>query len=101
MLKDKAEFLEALNKITEGNTSDDVLDILQFATAIDTDNSEKIQELEQQITDLQTEKDNLDNTWREKYRNAFFNPPDQRKQPDPKTNENKGVTFKDLFKTKE
>lgn len=103
MLNNKNEFLQALNNLTEGNTSDEVLDIIQFASNIDTDNSEKITDLENQLSALQTERDNLDKEWREKYRSAFFSPPDQRyNEPLEKRPQGDNViTIKDLFKPKE
>ncbi len=103
MLKNKDEFLQALNTLTEGNTSDEVLDILQFASDIDTDNSDRITDLENQLSALQTERDNLDNAWREKYRSAFFAPPDQRYKnpPESKPQGDNVISIKDLFKPKE
>lgn len=104
MLNNHSEFLSAINKITEGNNSDEVLDILDYASKIDTSNSDKITELETKIQSLETEKTDLENSWREKYRNAFFNPPTNEDRPAPqqeKKNEKSNIQIKDLFKPKQ
>ncbi len=104
MIKTKEEFIATLNRITDGNNSDDVLDTIQYATALET-NDDKIIELQQKIQELEQEKTEMDNAWREKYRNAFFNPPNKDDQidDDTKGNENKSWgtnTIKDLFHPK-
>ena len=44
-------------------------------------NSQRISELEQQLTDAKTEKDNLDKSWRQRYRDRFFSGIDEDKLP--------------------
>lgn len=91
-IKTKQEILDDLKKfIPDEDTSDDTLTFLKdVADTLDAgaDNVDYRQQLA----------DN-DKKWRQKYRDAFYNPPDK-PDPEPDTDpEPKHRTYADLFKT--
>lgn len=91
-IKTKQEVLDGLKKfIPDEDTSDDTLTFLKdVADTLDAgaDNVDYRQQLA----------DN-DKKWRQKYRDAFYNPPDK-PDPEPDTDpEPKHRTYADLFKT--
>lgn len=100
MIKSKTEFLTGLKTLIGDDTSDNTLELLEYASHIDETNETEIATLNERITTLENEKNNLDKTWREKYRDAFFNPDKLDltggKEED-NTPENYPITFDDLF----
>ena len=100
MILKKDEFMEKLKLLTEGKTDDETLKIIEdfndTINAVNTD-SEEVEaikeEYEQKLADLDT-------SWREKYKDAFFNGVEEKeelKEPeDPE--EKEPETYEDLFK---
>ena len=99
----KKEFFDELKKLTENNASDNVLDILEYANTIDSDTETIIKQKDETIKQLETEKTEIENMWREKYKNAFFNTPLEMQKDKKEENEDVSETIKinDLFKRKE
>lgn len=106
MIETKTDFLTGLKTLIGDNTSDEVLDLLEYANKIDTDNDTEITSLKEQITNLendkaklQSEKEELDKSWRVKYRDTFYSskPADDDNKPPKKVAKN----FSDLFIEKE
>ena len=102
MILKKDEFMEKLKLLTEGKTDDETLKIIEdFNDTIDAigdgEDVEAIKsEYEQKLVDLDT-------SWREKYKNAFFNGPEgddgagEPQEPeDPEENE-EPTTYDELF----
>ena len=82
----REQFLEAIKARIGDDTSDLAMQFVEDMTdtfdgfAIE-GNSQRISELEQQLTDAKTEKDNLDKSWRQRYRDRFFSGIDEDKLP--------------------
>lgn len=101
MILKKDEFMEKLKILTEGKTDDETLKIIEdfndTINAVNTD-SEEVEavkeEYEQKLVDLDT-------SWREKYKDAFFNGAEEIKEDekDPEEPEEKEEpeTYEDLF----
>ena len=107
MINNKDEYLTALKTLIGERTDDEALAVLEYANKIDSDKETKITELNKKIEELETEKTNLDTEWRNRYRDTFFNPqklPDESKDVSRETNENAEQgedypqTYDDLFK---
>ena len=100
MILKKDEFMEKLKLLTEGKTDDETLKIIEdfndTINAVNTD-SEEVDEVraeyEQKLVDLDT-------SWREKYKDAFFNGPENKEdekyieEPEEK---DEPETYEDLF----
>ena len=86
--------MNQLNAFIGDNNSDEALELItDIRDTIAQDNSrEQVTQLQQQLTDL-------DNTWRQKYRDAFFSgtPEPEEVHDDPPAPR----TFDELFKLKE
>lgn len=106
MIDNRNDFLTGLKTLIGDNTSDEVLDLLEYATNIDTNTETQIAQLNERITTLeseketlQTEKENLDKDWRKRYRDTFYEskpvPKEEQKQKPP------AKKFEDLFIEKE
>lgn len=91
-IKTSAELMEQFNTIIgEENASDEVL-------AFMTDMRDTLSNTgTETIENLRREKDELDKTWRKKYRDAFMSSPERTEDDEPP----KKKTFDDLFTTKE
>lgn len=88
-IKTKQEVLDGLKKfIPNDDTSDDTLAFLRDVSDTLDAGAENV-DYKQQLADN-------DKRWRQKYRDAFYNPPDPEPNPDP---EPKRRTYADLFKT--
>lgn len=88
-IKTKQEVLDGLKKfIPNDDTSDDTLAFLRDVSDTLDAGAENV-DYKQQLADN-------DKRWRQKYRDAFYNPPDPEPNPDP---EPKHRTYADLFKT--
>lgn len=88
-IKTKQEVLDGLKKfIPNDDTSDDTLAFLRDVSDTLDAGAENV-DYKQQLADN-------DKRWRQKYRDAFYNPPDPEPDPDP---EPKRRTYADLFKT--
>ena len=104
MIKTREEFLTGLRTVIGDNASDEVLDLLEYANTID--NDPQIAELQTQITQLNADKEklvqektDLENEWRKRYRDTFFNPNTPPKEDTNRQRENKNGNRKleDLF----
>lgn len=100
MILKKDEFMEKLKLLTEGKTDDETLHIIEdFNDTINAVNTggEEVEavkaEYEQKLVDL-------DASWREKYKDAFFNGAEEIKEdvkdPEPEEKE-EPETYEDLF----
>lgn len=89
-VKTKQEVLDSLKKfIPAEDTSDDTLAFLQDVSDTLDAGAENV-DYKQQLAEN-------DKKWRQKYKDAFYNPPDK---PDPEPDsEPKRRTYADLFKT--
>lgn len=82
----REQFLEAIKARIGDDTSDIAMQFVEDMTdtfdgfATDS-NSQRISELEQQLTVAKTEKDDLDKSWRQRYRDRFFSGIDEDKLP--------------------
>ena len=82
----REQFLEAIKARIGDDTSDLAMQFVEDMTdtfdgfATDS-NSQRISELEQQLTDAKAEKDELDKSWRQRYRDRFFSGIDEDKLP--------------------
>ena len=82
----REQFLEAIRARIGDDTSDLAMQFVEDMTdtfdgfATDS-NSQRISELEQQLTDARTERDDLDKSWRQRYRDRFFSGIDEDKLP--------------------
>lgn len=98
MILKKDEFMEKLKLLTEGKTDDETLKIIEdfndTINAVDGEEAEAVKaEYEQKLVELDT-------SWREKYKNAFFNGAEEKEEnEDPEEPEEKeDVTdYEDLF----
>ena len=90
----REQFLEAIKARIGDDTSDVAMQFVEDMT--DTfdgfstnDNAQRISELEQQLNSAKSEKDELDKSWRQRYRDRFFsgieeeNLPPEVKDPEP------------------
>ena len=100
MILKKDEFMEKLKLLTEGKTDDETLKIIEDfndtinAVTSDGEEAEALKaEYEQKLIDLDT-------SWREKYKDAFFNGAEEIKEevkgPEPEEKE-EPETYEDLF----
>ena len=100
MILKKDEFMEKLKLLTEGKTDDETLKIIEdfndTINAVNTD-SEEVEaikeEYEQKLADLDT-------SWREKYKDAFFNGAEEKeelKDPEDPEEKEEPETYEDLF----
>lgn len=99
MILKKDEFMEKLKLLTEGKTDDETLKIIEdFNDTINAvDDGEDVEaiksEYEQKLIDLDT-------SWREKYKNAFFNGPEGdggAGEPEEPEEKDEPETYEDLF----
>ena len=82
----REQFLEAIKARIGDDTSDLAMQFVEdmtdtFDGFANEGNSQRISELEQQLTDAKTEKENLDKSWRQRYRDRFFSGIDEDKLP--------------------
>lgn len=98
----REQFLEYLNTITDGKTDDDTLTMIQDFS--DTFKSlEEKEDVEAVRGDYEEKLKTLDETWRNKYRDAFFNGTEEKKEEIEEREEEKEETeephtYEDLFK---
>lgn len=98
MVRTTDEILQRVKEYVGGNSDDSTLELV--ADISDTlrageDNRERITELETQVQEI-------DSTWRQKYRDRFFNTSENENDFEPEQNEKKKPTsFEELFKIKE
>ena len=100
MILKKDEFMEKLKFLTEGKTDDETLKIIEdfndTINAVNTDGEEVEalrEEYEQKLVDLDT-------SWREKYKDAFFNGAEEKeeeKDPEEPEEKDEPETYEDLF----
>lgn len=82
----REQFLEAIKARIGDDTSDVAMQFVEDMT--DTfdgfstnDNAQRISELEQQLNSAKSEKDELDKSWRQRYRDRFFSGIEEEKLP--------------------
>lgn len=95
----REQFMERLNTLTEGKTDDDTLTMIQDFS--DTFKSlEEKEDVEAVRGDYEKKLKTLDDTWRNKYRDAFFNGTEEKKEEIEEEEEEKEEphNYEDLFK---
>lgn len=82
----REQFLEAIKSRIGDDTSDVAMQFVEDMT--DTfdgfstnDSAQRISELEQQLNSAKSEKDELDKSWRQRYRDRFFSGIEEEKLP--------------------
>lgn len=90
----REQFMEKLNTLTDGKTDDDTLTMIQDFS--DTFKSlEEKEDVEAVRGEYEEKLKSLDDTWRNKYRDAFFNGPEEKKDEEEKGEPH---NYEDLFK---
>lgn len=95
----REQFMEKLNTITDGKTDDDTLTMIQDFS--DTFKSlEEKEDVEAVRGEYEAKLKSLDDTWRNKYRDAFFNGAEEKKEEIEEEEEEKEEprTYEELFK---
>lgn len=95
----REQFMEKLNTLTDGKTDDDTLAMIQDFS--DTFKSLDEKEYVEAIRgDYEEKLKTLDDTWRNKYRDAFFNGTEEKKEEIEEEEEEKEEphTYEELFK---
>lgn len=99
----REQFMEKLNTLTDGKTDDETLSMIQDFS--DTFKSlEEKEDVEAVRGDYEAKLKSLDDTWRNKYRDAFFNGTEEKKEEieDEKEEEKEEPhTYEELFKEEE
>lgn len=98
----REQIMEKLNTLTDGKTDDDTLAMIQDFS--DTFKSlEEKEDVEAVRGDYEAKLKSLDETWRKKYRDAFFNGAEEKKDEEEEEEEEKEKPHKyeDLFKEEE
>lgn len=99
----REQFMEKLNTLTDGKTDDDTLTMIQDFS--DTFKSlEEKEDVEAVRGDYEAKLKSLDDTWRKKYRDAFFNGAEEKKDEEYKEDEEEKEephTYEELFKEEE
>lgn len=95
----REQFMEKLNTLTDGKTDDETLGMIQDFS--DTFKSlEEKEDVEAVRGDYEEKLKVLDETWRNKYRDAFFNGTEEKKDEEEEEEEEKEEprTYEELFK---
>ena len=98
----REQFMEKLNTLTDGKTDDDTLTMIQDFS--DTFKSlEEKEDVEALRGDYEAKLKSLDDTWRNKYRDAFFNGTEEKKEEIEEREEKEDEkeephTYEELFK---
>ena len=96
----REQFMEKLNTLTDGKTDDDTLTMIQ-------DFSDTFKSLEEKVDveavrgEYEDKLKTLDDTWRNKYRDAFFNGAEEKKDEEEEEEEEEKEEphkYEDLFK---
>lgn len=98
----REQFMKKLNTLTDGKTDDDTLTMIQDFS--DTFKSlEEKEDIEAVRTDYEAKLKSLDDTWRNKYRDAFFNGAEEKKdevteEKEDEEEKEEPHTYEELFK---
>lgn len=100
----REQFMERLNTLTDGRTDDDTLAMIQDFS--DTFKSlEEKEDVEAIRGDYEAKLKSLDDTWRIKYRDAFFNGAEEKKdvieEKEDDEEKEEPHTYEELFKEEE
>lgn len=101
----REQFMEKLNTLTDGKTDDDTLTMIQDFS--DTFKSlEGKEDVEAVREDYEEKLKSLDDTWRNKYRDAFFNGAEENKdevieEKEDEEEKEEPHTYEELFKEEE
>ncbi len=94
----REQFMEKLNTLTDGKTDDDTLTMIQDFS----DTFKSLEEKEDVAAvrgDYEEKLKTLDDTWRKKYRDAFFNGAEEKKDEEEEEEEKEEPhNYEDLFK---
>lgn len=94
----REQFMEKLNTLTDGKTDDDTLTMIQDFS--DTFKSlEEKEDVEAVRGEYEEKLKTLEDTWRNKYRDAFFNGTEKKDEEDEEEEEKEEPhTYEELFK---
>jgi hypothetical protein len=89
--------LEELKTVLGERTDDDALKLIERVSEIETSD---VEELKARINALEKERDDLDETWRARYRDRFFEDVEtkKKKEKDDEEEKAKEITVDKLFK---
>lgn len=89
--------LEDLKTVLGERTDDDALRLIERVSEIETSD---VEELKARITALEKERDDLDETWRTRYRDRFFEDVEtkKKKEKDDEKEKAEEITVDELFK---
>lgn len=89
--------LEDLKKVLGERTDDDALRLIERVSEIETAD---VEELKSRITALEKERDDLDEAWRTRYRDRFFEDVEtkKKKEKDDEAEKAEEITVDELFK---
>ena len=89
--------LEELKTVLGERTDDDALRLIERVSEIETAD---VEELKSRITELEKERDNLDEAWRTRYRDRFFEDVETKKEKEKEDEKEKAeeITIDELFK---
>lgn len=99
------QFMEKLNTLTDGKTDDDTLTIIQdFSDTFK--NLEEKEDVEAVRGDYEAKLKSLEDTWRKKYRDAFFNGAEEKideviEEKEDEEEKEEPHTYEELFKEEE
>lgn len=97
-IKSVEEILNSIKGIIGERTDDDAMSILEDVQ----DTFASIETAKNDTTDWKKKYDELDDSWRKKYRDRFFNhPAEDEETDDEETGEPAPLTYDSLFKIKE
>lgn len=92
-VKSKAEILDAIRGVVSDSDSDDALELMGDVS----DTIDSFDSYASEIEKLKKEKEDLDKSWRERYRNRFYGKVDE-EQDFTEVERDKPKKFEDLFK---
>lgn len=89
--------LEELKTVLGERTDDNALRLIERVSEIETAD---VEELKSRITELEKERDDLDEAWRTRYRDRFFEDVETKKEKEKEDEEEKAeeITIDELFK---
>lgn len=93
----REQFMEKLNTLTDGKKDDVTLTMIQDFS--DTFKSlEEKEDVDAVRGEYEEKLKALDDTWRNKYRDAFFNGPEEKKDEEEEEEKEEPHNYEDLFK---
>ena len=99
MVKSKSELLEAINKNFNGETTDEVISLIEDIS----DTLDDFETKTKDTSDWKAKYDELDKTWKEKYKARFFSSVEEKEKEeiDDKEIDSSDITIEELFNESE